>query len=71
MLPVLVTTPLPPESGIPNDLPLSLWANLPLLVCGAFFLFIIIGTLLIIRKNRSMAQERALFEQTNHTAKDA
>lgn len=53
----LLFTPPPPND--PGGLPLSVWANLPFLVCGAFALAILVGLFFIVRENRRVARQQA------------
>ncbi len=42
----------------PGGLPLTVWANLPLLVCLIFAVVIIIGVLIISRETRRVNRQR-------------
>ncbi|MCO6453384.1 MAG: hypothetical protein J5I90_21560 [Caldilineales bacterium] len=50
--------PTPPAD--PGGLTMTLWANLPLLTCLVFGVAILIGLIIIFRKNQQMAAERTI-----------
>ena len=55
-----------------DELPLAVWTNLPLITCCTFTFFIIIGLIVIIRKNRQIAMElQQIQEETPENEKDA
>lgn len=59
--PLLSLAPPTPEPEM-GDLPMSLWANLPFIVCGVFAIVTMIGLIFIVRENRRIA-ERSLFTE--------
>ena len=63
--PLLSLAPPTPEPEM-GDLPMSVWANLPFLVCGVFAIVTLIGLLLIVRENRRIA-ERSLISEPAKT----
>ena len=56
-------TPEPPQN--PGGVPLEIWANLPFLVCGAFVVVILIGSIFIVRENRRVAARQAREDVAN------
>ncbi len=55
-----MNTPPPPDSTL--GLPLSVWTNLPLLVCLIFAIAIFIGFLIIMRENKRIAAKNRAIE---------
>ena len=62
-------TPPPPDAAL--GLPLTLWANLPLLICLVFSAAILIGFLFIVRENRRVALRQQREEEQERLNQDA
>ncbi len=52
---LLLLAPPTPEPAT-GGLPMSVWANLPFIVCGVFALVTLIGMYFIVRENRRIAE---------------
>ena len=61
--PLLFLAPPAPEPEM-GDLPMSIWANLPFIVCGVFAIVTLIGLLFIVRENRRIAERSLISEPT-------
>lgn len=55
-----MNTPPPPDSTL--GLPLSVWTNLPFLVCLIFAIAILLGVLIIMRENKRIAAKNRTIE---------
>ncbi len=65
--PFLSLAPPTPEPEM-GDLPMSIWTNLPFIVCGVFVVVTLIGLLFIVRENRRIAERSIISDPTKTQA---